>query len=874
MQGRNRAFGETAQGLGSVEAARRLREHGPNTLQKKKKINPVKILLSQFTDFLTIILLMSIGLSLILGERTEAITIIAIVVVNALLGFLQEYKTERTIEALKSMAAPESSVLRDGQVTQVPSSDIVPGDVVLLEAGDKVPSDATLTDAIDLAVDESLLTGESVPVSKEAGGKAGAGKVFMGTIVTKGRARALTCATGMQTEMGKIAGMLDEIEEPATPLQKRLDQLGKYIAIGCLLVCAVVSVTGILRGEAVLDMVIMGISLSVAAVPEGLAAIVTIALALAVGRMVKRKALIRKLHAVETLGCSSVVCTDKTGTLTENKMTVRSIFAAGREVAVTGNGYELQGEFLQGKRRVDPKADPALSMALTAACLCNNASLLEDGAAVGDPTEIALLVLGRKAGVLGDVSGLYRRTDEIPFDSDRKCMSVFASSRGDASLFTKGAPDILLKKCTHVYTQDGVKALTEGEKAAILRQNDRLGAAALRVLGVAYKNGAGGGRYKEQEEQGLTFLALLGMLDPPRKASYSAVKVCKEAGIRPVMITGDHMVTAKAIAKDLKIYSEGDRALSGEELDAMSDEALRAAVERTTVFARVSPRHKLKIVRAFRQLGHVVAMTGDGVNDAPAIKEADIGVAMGVSGTDVAKEAAGVILLDDNFATLVAAVEEGRVIYKNIRKFIRYLLSCNVGEVMTMFIGMLMGYPVVLLPIQILWINLVTDGLPAIALGMDPPDGEEMREKPRQADEGVFANGLARRIVTRGMAIAFCTLLVFILFLKQDHGLEAARTGAFLTLVVTQLIHVFECKSETKPLFRIPILGNIWLVLAVGVSACMILAVIYIPALRGVFHTVPLTGGQLLQVGMISMIGPIASGFLGRRRNADSRPPQ
>jgi len=849
-------------GLSSAEAKQRLLAHGPNTLQQGKKIHPLAILLSQFSDFLTIILLMSTGLSFLLGEKTEAITIIAIVIVNALLGFFQEYQTEKTIEALKKIAAPHSRVIRDGKVVTLASSEIVPGDVLLVEAGDRVPADASLLSAFDLHVDESLLTGESVAVEKDARGKESERQVFMGTIVTRGRAQAVATATGMRTEMGKIAGMLDEIEEPETPLQKKLTQLGKAIAIGCLLICAIVSVTGMLRGENILDMIMMGISLSVAAVPEGLAAIVTISLALAVGRMVRRKALIRKLHAVETLGCSSVICSDKTGTLTENKMTVRAVQTIEREIAVTGDGYDTRGKFLAQGRPIDPKDDRVLFLSLIAACLCNNATLPKDGAASGDPTEIALLVAGQKAGVeTAQAFSAYKIVDEIPFDSDRKCMSVFARARDGDTLFSKGAPDVLLEKCSRVQTANGPVPLTPERRAEILGHNERLAASALRVLGVAYAPGAKAGR-----EENLTFLALIGMLDPPREASYGAVSVCRQAGVKPIMITGDHLVTAKAIAKDLHIYRDGDSVLTGADLDKMKEGDLIRAVQKTTVFARVSPRHKLQIVRALKACGHVVAMTGDGVNDAPAIKEADIGVSMGVSGTDVAKEAAGVILLDDNFATLVAAVEEGRIIYKNIRKFIRYLLSCNVGEVVTMFVGMLLGFPVVLLPIQILWINLVTDGLPAFALGMDPPDGDEMLDPPRNAKEGIFAGNLLTHIVIRGLMIAFCTLSVFILFLRQDTGLQAARTGAFLTLVITQLIHVFECKSEKRTLLHIPVLNNLWLVGAVCVSLLMILAVIYVPALRPIFKTVPLDLEQLVSVAVISFVGPAVVGFLNRRR--------
>ncbi len=860
-RGTNKSFS----GLTSAEAKTRLEAEGPNALARKKTIRPLVILLSQFTDFLTIILLLSTGLSIILGERTEAITILAIVLMNALLGFFQEYRTEKTIDALKRMAAPHSTVLRDGKPTVIPSSEIVLGDVILVEAGDRIPADATLLDGYGLHVDESLLTGESVPVEKGLKNHENANRIFMGTIATQGRGKALITATGMRTEMGKIAGMLNDIQEPDTPLQKKLDQLGRVIAFGCLGICALVSLTGILRGENPMDMIMMGISLSVAAVPEGLAAIVTISLALAVGRMVRRKALVRKLHAVETLGCSSVICTDKTGTLTENKMTVRVIRTMRREVTVTGNGYDLSGEFLENGRPIDPGADPVLVQALMAACLCNNAALPEEGEARGDPTEIALLVAGQKAGVMAKESFLrYRRVDEIPFDSDRKCMSVMAAAGGsEKGVFVKGAPDVLLEKCGWIAKGNDAAPISRADRETILRENERLAGGALRVLAVAYREGGGD---KAGREKDLTFLALFGMLDPPREASLPAVKTCRQAGIRPVMITGDHMVTAKAIARDLQIYRDGDLALSGRDLDALDDKALDREAPKVSVFARVSPRHKLRIVQSLRRSGEVVAMTGDGVNDAPAIKEADIGVSMGVSGTDVAKEAAGVILLDDNFATLVAAVEEGRVIYRNIRKFIRYLLSCNVGEVLTMFLGVLMGFPVVLLPIQILWINLVTDGLPAIALGMDPPDGGEMLESPRPAEEGIFANGLLARIVIRGAMIAFCTLLVFLLFLRQGRGLDMARTGAFLTLVLTQLIHVFECKSDHKSLFHIPLLNNRWLIGAALISFAMIMAVLYIPALQPVFHTAPLPMDALMAAMGISMLGPLLSAFLSRER--------
>ncbi|MDR1629332.1 MAG: cation-translocating P-type ATPase [Oscillospiraceae bacterium] len=849
-------------GLSSAKAKQKLREEGPNMLKQSKKVSAPKIFFAQFKDFLTAILIVSTLISFALGDTTEAIAILAIVIVNALLGFFQEYRTEKTIDALKNMAAPHSNVLRDGAVVNIASSEIVTEDVFLVEAGDKVPADAAILESYGLHVDESILTGESVSVEKHEKGQGKAGRLFMGTVVTKGRAKALTTATGMHTEMGKIAGMLDSIEEPETPLQKRLRQLGKYIAVGCLLICAVVSVTGILKGEDVLDMFIMGVSLAVAAVPEGLSAIVTIALALAVGRMVKRQSLIRKLHAVETLGCSSIVCSDKTGTLTENKMTVKKIITYDTEALLEGNGFDTFGSFLTGSHKIDPLKDPAMKYALTGGCVCNNAALPErrrelfsknkaKPAQSGDATEIALLVAGAKAGIKREFLQQYEKLDEIPFDSDRKCMSVIAANAEGRLLFTKGAPDIVLEKCTKVYTKNGIKELTSGMKAAVLRQNDMMASEALRVICVAFKRNPEGA--KSNMERELIFLGLIGMLDPPRKESYGAVRVCKQAGIRPVMITGDHKVTATAIAEDLKIYSPGDNVLTGKEIDAMTERELMEKVQKTTVFARVSPRHKLQIVRAYKQLGHVVAMTGDGVNDAPAIKEADIGVSMGISGTDVAKEAADVILLDDNFATLVAAIEEGRMIYQNIRKFIRYLLSCNVGEVLTMFVGMLVGLPVVLLPIQILWINLVTDGLPAIALGLDPADGDVMEEPPRHSNEGVFAHGLMTKIIFRGIVIAACTLLVFVRL--QAFGLETARTGAFFTLVITQLFHVFECKSEKKTILDIHYFNNLYLFGAAMISFFMIFAVIYVPSLQPIFNTVALNSQHLSIIFMITLSG-------------------
>lgn len=877
-------------GLSEKEAEKKYKKHGPNVLTEKKKISPFKILIEQFSDFMVLILIASTLVSAFMGEITEAITIITIVVVNAVLGFVQEYRTERTMEALKGLAAPTARVIRDGRMVEIPAEKIVPGDLVLLETGDRIPADAALIEAMGLFVDESLLTGESVPVEKmvDMEGRKNANtddknsSVYMGTIITSGRAKAIVCSTGMMTEMGKIADMIQNIETEETPLQRRLDSLGKYIVYGCLIICAIVSITGILRGEMLFTMLLAGISLAVAAVPEGLPAIVTIALALGVQRMLKRNALIRKLPAVETLGCASVICSDKTGTLTENKMTVRKIYSGGGYAEVKGSALSSEGEFISSKREINPLDNNSLKLTLEIGVLCNNASMVrlddshkaiskiksmftrqEKWELSGDPTEAALLVAGAKGGLTQEsLNESYFRIDELPFDSDRKCMSVICDNhKGETFVFTKGAPDVIIEKCTKIYTSKGIVDLDEAGAKRILKANDDLAMEALRVLGVAYKR-LNSRSYKHSEvEKDLVFVGLIGMIDPPRREALDAVRKCRLAGIKPVMITGDHKITAAAIARELNIAQEGERVLTGAELEQMDDRKLQSIAGEVSVYARVSPKHKLRIVKALKKLGHIVAMTGDGVNDAPAIKEADIGVAMGITGTDVTKEASSMILMDDNFATIVAAVEEGRVIYNNIRKFIRYMLSCNIGEVLTMFIGMLLGLPLPLLPIQILWVNLVTDGLPAIALGLDPAEKDIMMRPPRGAKENIFSNGLLHLILFRGVLIGLSTLAVFASILHFTSNVEVARTAAFVTLVMTQLIHVFECKSERKNIFEVPLLNNIPLVLSVVCSLIMILGVVYVPVFQGVFKTVPLTYNDWILVGGFSALGPVLSSF-------------
>ena len=839
-------------GLTSVQAAKLLKQYGENQLKQKQSVNPVKIFANQYKDILTLILLVSTGVSLFLGEYIEAIAIGLIVLMNGIMGFLQEYKTEKTLEALKNMAAPTAMVYRDGKAVKIPASQVVPGDILKVEAGDKVCADSLLIRAISISADESILTGESQAISKSATITAAEGNdlhredmIYMGTTIVKGHGEAKVVATGMNTQMGGIADMLHQITDEETQLQKKLGQLGKYIAVGCLLICIIVSVTGILRGEAFLDMLITGVSLAVAAVPEGLPAIVTIALALAVGRMIKQKALVRKLHAVETLGCTNVICSDKTGTLTQNHMTATELFTIEKKTALTE-----KTKFVPGSCEYQ--------MAICA-MICNNAEWDSHTRKIsGEPTETALMNLYQYTGLsLQQIQKEYKRVDEIPFDSKRKCMSVSVDSMsGDRIVFVKGAFDVLLEKCTYFLTSSGERMLSSDYRKRIVSANEEMAGRALRVIGIAYKKI---GRTERINEENLVFAGLVGMIDPPRPEVKQSVELCRKAGIKTVMITGDHKITACAIARQIGIYQDGDMVLEGKELDHITPERLSQIADKVTVFARVSPKHKLMIVNAFQKKGNIVAMTGDGVNDAPAVKQADIGVSMGKTGTDVTKEASDIVLLDDNFSTLVNAVKEGRVIYSNIRKFIRYLLSCNIGEVITMFLGMLMGMPVVLLPIQILLINLVTDGLPAIALGLEPAEKNVMNDLPRRKNDGIFSDGLLSKIIFRGIFIGLSTLAAFVALYRMTGLVEAGRTGAYFTLIVTQLINVFECKSEHHTLFGIPLLSNKKLIGAVMVSLSILLLTIYLPFLQTILCTVALKQNQILLLLSFCMIPTLMS---------------
>ncbi|MEW6661660.1 MAG: calcium-translocating P-type ATPase, SERCA-type [Bacillota bacterium] len=870
---------DSEHGLSAAVAEQRLQRFGPNQLEQRKGISPWQVLVNQFKDFMVVVLLAATAISGFMGEVADAFTIMAIVIFNAVLGFVQEYKAEKSMEALQRITAPEAVVLRDGLELTVPASSLVPGDIILLDTGNRVPADARLLQTASLEVEESMLTGESVPVRKQhdllLAENANLGDrrnmVFMGTVVTRGRAKALVVATAMATEMGQIFGLLQQAAAEPTPLQRRLDHLGRWLVGLCLIICGIVVVTGVFRGEPPYQMFLAGVSLAVAAIPEGLPAIVTVSLAIGVQKMIRRRAIIRKLPAVETLGCATVICSDKTGTLTQNEMTVTRILVGDRLLEVSGKGFEPRGDFLEQDRLVLPREDKCLATLLTICALCNNARLKRSGMAVtglfrskkedswhlaGDPTEGALLVVAAKAGIWRDsVEKEVQRLAELPFDSERKRMSVIYGKPGQAAwLYTKGAPDVILSLCDRIYLNNRERPLTPELRQKVLQVNEQLAAGALRVLGMAYKSLPAGKTTgdAEQMERDLVFVGLAGMIDPPRPAAVRAVQHCRQAGIKTIMITGDHPLTARAIARELNLPAGPGQVMTGLELDHLSDAQLTERVEDVAVFARVSPKHKLRIVKALKSCGHVVAMTGDGINDAPAVKEADIGVAMGKTGTDVTKEASAMVLADDNFATIVAAVEEGRAIYDNIRKFIRYLLSCNIGEVLTMFLVTLLGYPIPLLPIQILWVNLVTDGFPAMALGVDKADPDIMQRRPRRPQESIFAYGLGWKILSRGVYIGAGTSLVFLSALFLGNGdLAVARTMAFCTLVFSQLFHVFDCKSEKYSVFQLGFLSNPYLVAAAACSVAMQLIVVYWPVFQSIFKTVPLNA---FQWGMILLV--------------------
>jgi len=875
---------EVTTGLSEKEAEERLHIHGQNKLQEEKATPWPILFLEQFKDFMVIILLVATFVSGLLGEYIDALVIMGIVLVNAILGFVQERKAERSLKALKELSAPEITVFRDGKWTNIASQYAVPGDIVQLENGDRISADIRLIETMRLAIEESSLTGESVASEKnehivsnsEAALADQHNMAFAGTMVTRGRGKGVIVHTGMKTEMGKIAHLLQSTESVSTPLQRRLEQLGKILIVGAIFLTILVVLLGIMQGQPAYEMFLAGVSLAVAAIPEGLPAIVTVALALGVQRMIRHKAIVRRLPAVETLGCASVICSDKTGTLTKNDMTVTELWTFSQHVQVEGEGIE--GKFLSNQKPTKVQKDSA--DLLTYGLLCNNAELqLETSdrkqhvkssdqfTVSGEPTEVALAVSAARHNVYQQkLTNEWIRLDEIPFDSNRKRMTVIVRNReGQKFVITKGAPDVLISRCTSVQVSGEVKSLSMTMRSKWDQTVSRMAKKALRTIAVAVRPLPEGATVGVDIEQDMTLIGLQAMMDPPRPDVKDAIKECREAGIKTVMITGDHVDTAKAVAQSLDMLPEHGSVMTGSQLDQLNDGELKKHVGKTYVFARVTPEHKLRIVQAMQQNGHVVAMTGDGVNDAPALKAADIGVAMGKTGTDVAKEAAALVLADDHFSTIKAAIAEGRTIYDNIRKFIRYMLASNVGEILVMLFALLLGLPLPLVAIQILWINLVTDGLPAMALGVDRAENDVMKRAPRHPKEGIFARGLGVKIITRGFLIGAVTLIGFVVTLYGTAGipdLTKAQTVAFTTLVVAQLIHVFDCRSEYSVFHRNPF-SNKALVVAVVLSFVMMLAVIYVPFLQPIFYTTALSLNEWFLIVGLAAIPTIALSWSG-----------
>jgi len=872
-------------GLTSEDAKSRLSEYGYNQLAEKPRPGFFKMVLAQLNNFIVILLIIAAIVSALLGEWIDAGAIFAIVVLNAILGVIQESRAEQALAALKKLAAPEAQTLRDGKRVTLPASELVPGDIVFLEAGNFVPADIRLVEAANLRVEEAALTGESVPVQKNAALRLemdiplGDRKntVFMGTLVSYGRGRGVVVSTGMHTQLGLIADMLQNVEEEGTPLQKRLDNLGKILGWGALAICGLVFIAGLLRTnfglQEIVDMFMIAVSLAIAAVPEGLPAVVTISLALGMREMVHRHALIRRLASVETLGSATVICTDKTGTLTQNEMTVTRMWVDDKFFDITGSGYDPKGDFLLDGKKVDLSDYPAVQTALWVGVLNNDAQLEtvqgERGQnlyrLVGDPTEGSILVAAAKSGaVLSQVIEAYPRDDEVPFDSARKRMITvhYIQNPSDEDIspiygkekhqwyavVVKGAPDVVLNQCTRY--QDMGDRLThpmdEAARQNILKANDIMTGDALRVLGLAYRlvptdpvdvNSA-------ELEKEMIFVGMIGMIDPARKEVKPALEKARSAGIRTIMITGDYPNTARAVAENVGLLQPGHQVLTGSQINQMDDAALLQAVEQTDVFARVSPEHKMRIVDALRGNNEVVAMTGDGVNDAPAIKRADIGVAMGITGTDVAKETADMVLTDDNYASIVSAIEQGRIIYGNIRKFVYYLLSCNMAEIAAIFISTLAGWGSPLTALQLLWLNLVTDGAPALALATEKGDPDIMQQQPRPPKEPIINRYMQIGIAIQTIAITAVTLASYRIGLASDTHIAFAKTMAFVTLSCSELLRAYTSRSEYYPLFKIGVFGNRWMNLAVISSLVLILAVVYVPFLQTVFKTETLGWAQ------------------------------
>lgn len=863
----------TKRGLTSKQIKERRKTFGSNEIVESEKISKWLIFIKQFQDFMVLVLLAATLIAGVLGEYIDAIAIMIIVLLNGFLGYFQEQKAENSLSKLKELAAPIASVLRDRKWEKVYSTELVVGDVVKVKSGDRIPADVRIMKSSGLETEESALTGESLPVVKHASAikrdkldaQDQVNMGFKSTLVTRGSAIGIVVRTGMNTEMGQIAALMVSTKKVITPLERKLADLGKILISVAIFLTILVVLIGIYQGHPTYQMFLAGVSLAVAAIPEGLPAIVTVALSLGVQRMIRKKAIVRNLSAVETLGCASVICSDKTGTMTENQMTVKELFLNGSMLTVSGDGYDIRGSYYLNNKKVDPSFTNLKSMLLYGT-LCNSASLyIKKGKHLveGDPTDGALKIAARKIGITPLVEESYQIIEEIPFDSERKMMSIIVEDEHHMRfLITKGAPDIVLPRCSHSLGSDGKQLLKTNEEQLIQQAVGQMADKALRTIAISIKPLKKGVDMKSQMiEKDLTFVGLYGMIDPPRKEVKSAIEECRQAGIKTVMITGDHVKTARAIAKDLNLLPDNGLTLEGRQMNDMSSAELQDVIEDVYIFARVTPQHKLRIVQAYQENGHIVAMTGDGVNDAPAIKASNIGISMGLSGTDVTKEASSLVLMDDNFATIKSAIQEGRNIYENIRKFVRYLLASNVGEILVMLFAMLLGMPLPLVPVQILWVNLVTDGLPAMALGVDKGEADVMQQKPRRPDEGIFSHGLGFKIMSRGLLIGVFTLIAFSIAYQNDpSNLTYARTVAFSTLVMAQLIHVFDCRNENSIFDRNPF-GNIYLLFAVASSLILLLVVIYFPLLQPIFHTTELAPRDWLLIIGLSAMPTMLYGF-------------
>jgi P-type Ca2+ transporter type 2C len=879
-------------GLTAEDAQNRLNEYGYNELAERPRPGFFKMLLDQFNNFLIIILIIAAVVSLLLGEVVDAIAIIVIVILNSVVGVIQESKSEQALAALKKMSAPNAQVIRGGHQIAVPSRELVPGDIVLIEAGNYIPADLRLAETYNLKVEEASLTGESVPIDKEAsavleqdislGDKINSS--FMSTVATYGRGKGIVTCTGMKTQIGQIAEMIQSYEDEETPLQQKLDQLAKVLGIACLAICGFVFIYGLIKDthfgtifsdgimaylsnekKDIVNLFMTAVSLAIAAVPEGLPAVVTVCLALGMQRMIKRHALIRKLPAVETLGSTTVICSDKTGTLTQNKMTIVQLWTKNKRIKVTGEGYNLNGKFLVNDKPFDPLKDTETSLLLYGSLLCNDAKLeeadddksMKTWRMVGDPTEGAMVVAAAKAGLWRkETEDSCPRIMEIPFDSDRKRMTTIhdmscMDQKTDISsltsfpyppimAFVKGAPDIMLSLCKSIISDGKVVPLDDQHKKEILAVNTDMASNALRVLCVAYRPMVAKPDTCSHEtvERELVFIGLMGMIDPARPEVKEAVKIAQGAGLKSIMVTGDYKDTAVAIAKEIGILTPGGKVFTGAELDKMSEQDLINEIDHADTFCRVSPQHKTQIVEAFKAKGHIVAMTGDGVNDAPALKRANIGVAMGITGTDVSKETADMVLTDDNFASIVSAVEEGRVIYSNIRKFVNFLLVCNIGEILIVFLSMLFGMPLPFQPIMLLWLNLVTDGAPALALGLEKGEPDIMKKPPRPTKEPVINKNMRIGLFVIPIVDTFAILMVFWLGLDRHQGhLESAQTMAFVALCMSELFRAYTSRSEHYSIFSIGVFSNKWMQIAVGSSVILVLLTVYVPFLRVFFGT-------------------------------------